>query len=206
MSERRFRRPAMLDPEEAEEIVGDADPAGDAEVAHTSAWALLGVPGEDFDEEHVAKLRETVRAQGVDVVAALWDKSPAFTLPGALWRLYLLWQWNQINPDIVAARFAEGIEVLQKQDRPVPEPLDQTMRAVGGVLAGYATEDELAPVLSSAATAMRVMATGITYGPEWILEDRHQLAHPVTRRPQALLETASELEQSASLAVAGTLD
>ena len=37
MAERRFRRPAMLDPAEAELIEGDEDPATRSEVAHTTA-------------------------------------------------------------------------------------------------------------------------------------------------------------------------
>lgn len=209
MESRKFRRPAMLSPEEAEEIVGDVDPADEAEVAHTSAWALMGVPNADFDADAVAHLRDTVREKGVDIVANLWDRSPDFTLPGALWRLYLLWQWHQMDAQVLQERYDEGVAVLRKEH---PEelkgvaPLAETIRAIEGVLAGYATEDELAPVLESAALTMRVMAAGITYGPAWITEDKHQLAHPVTRRPYALLDTAKELEESARQARAGTLD
>lgn len=195
----------MLTPEEAEEIVGDADPAADAEVAHTSAWALLGVPGADFDAEHVARLREVANKEGVGGFADLWDRSPAFTLPGALWRLYLLWQWDKMDPEVLENRFADGVKVLQAQGKPVSLSLPEALAAADAVLSGHATEDDLAEALALAAEAMRIMATGITYGPEWILEDNHQLAHPVTRRPEALLKTAAELEESSRLANYGNL-
>jgi hypothetical protein len=201
-----FRRPAALEPEEAEAIVGDADPAGDAEVAHTSAWALLGVPGEGLDESHVQRLRDRVAEAGVDIVADLWDRSPAFTLPGALWRLYLLWQWNEIDPGMLRKRFNEGKQVLTAQNLETPVELEDVLAETRRIMVGNGTEDDIADALNHAAQAMRIMATGITYGPEWILEDTHTLAHPVTRRPKALLETADELEAGATLASSGELN
>lgn len=208
MEGRKFRKPAMLEPKEAEQIVGEADPAQESEIAHTSAWALMGVANADFNQEAVDRLVKTVREQGVDVIACLWDRSPDFTLPGALWRIYLLWQWQQMNPVVLQERFAEGLAALDQQGRSIEQvvPLGETIRAVEGVLAGYANEEELAPVFEAAATAMRVMAAGITYGPQWITDDRHALAHPVTRRPRALLDTAAELDESAQQARRGTLE
>ena len=101
MSERAFRRPASLDQEEAEDIVGDEDPAAESEIAHTTAWALMGVPSGDFDEKATEKLRQSVRSEGVDIIAAAWARSPGFTLPGALWRIYLLCQCHQMNPEVL---------------------------------------------------------------------------------------------------------
>ena len=208
MSERSFRRPASLDQAEAEAIVGDEDPAAESEIAHTTAWALLGVPNADFDEAAVAKLRESVRTEGVDIIAAAWSKSPEFTLPGALWRIYLLWQWSQLNTEVLTDRYQEGLDALGGKGVDVHDqpPLEEVIRGVEGVLAGYANEDDLATVLESSAQAMRIMAMGVRFGPEWITEEDHVLAHTVTRRPQALLDTARELDESAQQAAAGTLD
>lgn len=207
--ERMFRRPAQLEPEQAEEIVGDEDPAENSEIAHTSAWALMGVPNADFDETAVEQLKKSVRAQGVDVIASAWSRSPDFTLPGALWRIYLVWQWHQMNPDVLVERYEEGRAAMEKQgvanDQTVPS-LDEVIRADEGVLAGYATEDDLPAVLGSNAALLRVLAAGVTNGPEWITDDEHVLAHRVTRRPQALLDTANELDESERQARAGTLD
>ncbi len=208
MSERAFHRPASLDQAEAEAIVGDEDPAAESEIAHTTAWALMGVPNADFDEKAVKELQQSVRKEGVDIIAAAWSRSPDFTLPGALWRIYLMWQWHQMNPVVLQDRYDEGIKALTDQGLDVSNepPLADVIRAVEGVLAGYASEDDLAAVLEGTAEAMRVMAAGVRFGPEWITEDGHVLAHTVTRRPQALLDTAKELDASAQQARAGTLE
>ncbi len=201
---RKFRRPAMLGPEQAEEIVGDTDPAEETEIAHTSAWALLGVPEGDFDSEHVERLKAAVRSDGVDTIAGFWDRSSAITLAGAFWRIYLLWQWNEISPEVVAQRFQEGVEGLGGDAAGKPT-LDEVLLAVGVVLSGSANEDQLAPVFEAAAQTMEVMAAGVEYGPRWIDTDEHELAHPVTRRADALLSTAQELRESARQARQGTL-
>ena len=75
------RRPAMLDAARADAIIGDEDPAATAAVAHTAAWALMGVGDETFTDADVARLRETVRTSGVDTIAHVWSRSPEFTLP-----------------------------------------------------------------------------------------------------------------------------
>lgn len=205
----KFRRPAQLEPEQAEEIVGDEDPAENSEIAHTSAWALMGVPNADFNKEAIEQLRQTVRTQGVDVIASAWSRLPDFTLPGALWRIYLVWQWYQMNPEVLRERYLEGKKAMEEEgvanEETVPD-FDEVIRADEGVLAGYANEDDLPAVLGSNAALLRVLAAGVTFGPEWITEDDHRLAHRVTRRPDALLATADELDESAEQAREGTLD
>ncbi len=206
--ERKFRRPAMLDLEQAEEIIGDEDPSVESDMAHATAWALLGVPAGGFSEEDVQKAVAAVREQGADIVAAFWTRSPAFTLPGALWRTYLLWQWYELNPEAVTLRYDEGVQAMESEGVATPESvpdLAEVLRAVEGVLAGYATEEDLSSVFEAVAQVMRVMAAGVRFGPEWVTEDDHELAHPVTRRPKALLDTANELDQGAASARTGTL-
>ncbi len=207
--DRKFRRPAMLDPEQAEEIIGDEDPSVESDMAHATAWALMGVPAGGFSQEDVDKAVAAVREQGADIVAAFWTRSPEFTLPGAFWRIYLLWQWHELNPEVVTQRYDEGVQAMEARgvanEESVPS-LQDTLKAVQGVLFGYATEEDLAPVFEAVAQVMRVMAAGVRFGPEWVTSDNHQLAHPVTRRPGALLETANELDQSALDARAGSLE
>ena len=58
------RRPAMLSASRAEAIIGDEDPAESAAVAHTAAWALMGVGDDEFDDEAVARLRAHLRGHG----------------------------------------------------------------------------------------------------------------------------------------------
>lgn len=205
MEQRNFRRPAILTPQAADEIIGADDPAERSEVAHESAWALLGVMSETIDLDAIERLRQTIAAEGPEAIASLWDRSPAFTLPGALWRIYLLWQWNETNPLVVEQRFSEGVQALGLEGQSVVR-LGDTLLAIEAVLTGHATDDQLAAVLGTTAQAMRIMAASVTHGPRWITDPTSELAHPVTRRPQALIETAAELEEGSRRAQVGRLD
>ncbi|HUX71349.1 MAG TPA: hypothetical protein VMV41_12605, partial [Cellulomonadaceae bacterium] len=83
----------MLDPKQADELPGDMDPALRSEIAHTTAAAIVHQGRASDDPDLVARLVTLVEAEGLDVVAAMWADSPAGTLPGALWRLYVLREW-----------------------------------------------------------------------------------------------------------------
>ena len=202
------RRPAMLDAARAETIVGDEDPASLAAVAHTAAWALMGISDDTFNDEDVARLRETVRARGIDTIAHVWSRSPEFTLPGALWRLYLLHEWYHRDPLLVAERYADGSRapIIQGLEAPVElRSLSLIMEEVDSLLRGDLTDDDLEYVLGEASRAMRVLAAGEA-GALWIEDPTDPLAHRVTMRHSALLATADELDVAAREAAVGTLD
>ena len=202
------RRPAMLDAARAETIIGDEDPASLAAVAHTAAWALMGISEDTFNDEDVARLRETVRARGIDTIAHVWSRSPEFTLPGALWRLYLLHEWYHRDPHLVEARYADGSRapIIQGLEAPVAlRPLHLIMDEIDALMRGDLTDDDLEDVLAQASRAMRVLAAGEA-GALWIEDPTDPLAHRVTMRHSALLATADELDTAAREASVGTLD
>lgn len=201
------RRPAMLDPQAADTIVGDTDPALASELAHTSAWALLGVGDEEFDAATVERLRSSIANEGVDAIAHMWSRSPEFTLPGAMWRIFLLSEWVRRDLALVQQRFTQGL-ALYNQGGAQPIPQDFTLDAVNGrclaLLNGQATDDDLESICLQAAALMRVLAAG--ENAQWIEDPSDPLAHPVTTRAQALVRTAEELEDAATRARAGALD
>lgn len=202
------RRPAMLDAARAETIIGDEDPASLAAVAHTAAWALMGIGDDNFTDEDVARLRDTVRARGIDTIAHVWSRSPEFTLPGALWRVYLLHEWYHRDPLLVAKRYADGSRapIIQGLEAPVElRSLSLIMEEVDSLLRGDLTDDDLEYVLGEASRAMRVLAAGEA-GALWIEDPTDPLAHRVTMRHSALLATADELDVAAREAAVGTLD
>lgn len=203
------RRPATLDDEEVQEIVGDGDPAEDSAAAHASAWALMGVADDELTQDMVEALRATVRTKGVAEIAPIWTRSPDFTLPGALWRLYLLSQWHGRDPKDVRARFDAGADLINRRDprdtRGVPD-FDRTIADVNALLRGDRTDDDLEQILGEAARAFGVIAAGSLDGEPWITNDDDPLAHPVTRRARALLLTGDELDQAARRARVGALD
>ena len=202
------RRPAMLDAARAETIIGDEDPASLAAVAHTAAWALMGIGDDTFTDEDVARLRDTVRTRGIDTIAHVWSRSPEFTLPGALWRVYLLHEWYHRDPLMVAERYADGSRapIIQGLEAPVElRSLSLIMEEIDSLLRGDLTDDDLEYVLREASRAMRVLAAGEA-GALWIEDPTDTLAHRVTMRHSALLVTADELDIATREAAAGTLD
>src|SRR5690625_2760462 len=114
MEQRKPRRPAMLDDQTAERIVGDVDPALRSQAAHTTAAVLVqrGRAGAE-DPELVARLVALVDTEGLDTVAELWSQSPPRTLPGALWRLYLMREWIRRDPSTI--RSEEHTSELQSR-------------------------------------------------------------------------------------------
>lgn len=222
---RQFHRPARLDPEAAESIEGAIDTAAASELAHQAAQALFGGsptddgPGAGDPGERITRpgVVAAVTAHGVDAVAELWADSPAVTLPGALWRLFLVREWIRRDPAPIARRYATVIDLSAADDgalsrfeaaraeaRPAPSPDD--LRAVlDRVLAGgLADTAALAPVLLVVAGFLRALAAGSN--PVWIADDADELADRVTRRDSALLATADELTEAARRAESGRLD
>lgn len=201
------RRPAMLDPQAADAIVGDTDPALASELAHTSAWALLGVGDEEFDADTVERLRASIANEGVDAIAHMWSRSPEFTLPGVMWRIFLLSEWVRRDRAHVEERFAQGLRVdAETMAHPAPEhfALDTVNDYCLALLNGQVTDDDLEGICLQAAMLMRVLAAG--ENAQWIDDPSDPLAHPVTTRAQALVRTADELEDAAGRARAGYLD
>ncbi len=206
--ERRPRRPAMLDPQTAERIVDDVDPAQRSQAAHTTAAVLVerGRAGAE-NPELLARLVALVDTEGLDTIAELWSQSPPTTLPGALWRLYLMREWVRANPRRIADRFALGRQraevsgVIAGVVEP-PGPSDVADLA-DAVLAGV-YEGDLDVALYRAGAFFRVIATGSALDADWIFDDA--VAHRLTRRASALQRTAEELESAAELWRAGRLD
>lgn len=197
----------MLDPRAADQLPGDLDPTARTEVAHTTAGALVRHGRATEDPEVVRRLVELVEAEGLDTVAALWADSPARTLPGALWRLYVLREWVRRDPRAVAERYRLGISRAPVHDvvagvasPPGPVEVSQVADAVlSGVYAG-----DLAVALERAAAFCRVLATGSAVDADLI--DDTELAGRVTRGASGLVRTAEELEHAAGMWRGGTLE
>lgn len=204
------RRPAILDYAQTEAIVGARDVADSSVLAHSTAWALLGVGDEDFDAHALARLKELVSTGGIPLVAELWASSPDFTLPGALWRVYLFREWYHRDPLIVAELYLLGLgaERVPGLERPLNDaPLDDVIAQADALLRGERTDDDLEEIFTAIARAMRIIAAGDPrVGQQWIDDPHDALAYGVTMRARALVMTAQELERASSRARIGDLD
>ncbi|HLS14846.1 MAG TPA: hypothetical protein VK095_10065 [Beutenbergiaceae bacterium] len=210
MAQQRFRRPAMLAPDQADAIASDADPTARSEVAHTIAQALVrgGREGSQ-DQELLERLIALVDHEGLDAIAELWAQSPAETLPGALWRLYLLREWVQRDPSTIAERYRLGIHRAEVAGvvAGVADPAgpQEIRRIVDAVLSGVYGGD-LSVALDRAAAFVRVLATGSAMDADWLELSDSERATALTRRAGALLDTAADLEEAAGLWRTGRLE
>ncbi|MDE1565775.1 hypothetical protein ACXITP_00195 [Actinotignum sanguinis] len=203
-----FRRPAQMKPDQLESIEGEADVAYHSELAHTAAQALLPGAGYHTEEPEVrARVLDLIATEGIDVIAEAWARSPEGTLPGMLWRGYLLREWLRRFPNDAAARLTAAREKLGSQGADGVEKLEKTP-TLGDVKSSWdevfagSFSGDFAEVLASSA---RLCDTLAEVDPLWIPTDEHPLATPVTRRDAALLETAREFRAAGARAVRGTL-
>lgn len=220
---RQFHRPARLDPEVAEAIEGSADTAVSSELAHRAAQALVGgfpgAEGRPEDPEPITRagVVRAVTFHGVDDVAEMWADSPATTLPGTLWRLFLVREWIRRDLALIERRYATTVDLTDAGDaelarfeaalaeaRSVPSP-EELRGALDAVMAGRAPGvTQLAPLVAATSRFLAALAAGS--GSTWIEEDADELADRVTRRESALVATARELADSARRAAADQLD
>ena len=125
--------------------------------------------------------------EGIETIAEVWAGSPADSLAGCLWRLFVLRSWVYADPVAVAREYEAGRRTAQVAqvvagvaDPPGPDEL-RTM--VDEVLRGIAGSD-FADVLFRAAAFARVVATG---------PGRRWTTRPRTRWPRMLV-LAEQLE------------
>ncbi|MFC5369637.1 hypothetical protein [Arcanobacterium bovis] len=210
MSTYKPRRPAQLKPEQVELIAGNADTAANSELAHTSAQAVVPMGNHPMvDSDVIVRVKTLIVAEGIDVIAQAWAESPAESLPGVLWRGYLLHEWIRRFPDVVRERLAAASLFAQESGTPelannaelVPD-YEELLALWEEVFRGDFRGD-FAQVLRSSARFTDFIAH---VEPAWIDDDAHPLATYVTRRDTAMKQTAHEFFNAGELLLKGSLD
>ncbi len=199
----------MLDWHDADQIPGAGDPALRAEIAHRTAAALVHGARESEDPDVVDRLIHLVEVEGLDVVAALWADCGADTLPGALWRLYVLREWVRRDAETITHRYRLGIAAAPVAEAiagaattPGPQDLRRLTDAVlTGVYAG-----DLAVALERAAAFCRILATGAAFDADALENVAPRHAGHVTFAASSLSRTADEFEDAARLWRSNRLD
>src|SRR3954468_7478546 len=171
-----------------EALVGGTDPALVSEAADRAAHLLVRGSRDAADAEVAERLLHLADTEGIEAIAEVWSGSPADSLAGCLWRLYLLRSWVYADPVGVSRQFEAGQRSAQVArvvaggaDPPGPEQL-QTM--VDQVLRGIAGSD-FADVLLRAAAFARVVAAG-----------RASLGSSSTAEVQRVLVLSEQLESA----------
>lgn len=160
----RPARPGQLAPGIVEGIAGGADPGDISDMCHASAAALLNRVHQCEDPAIVARVLTLVEHEGVDMIAELWSQAEPDSLPGVLWRLYLLRSWMRTHRESIARLWRAGEPVATSASAIVGVDTapteDDIARIADSILAGAFTGD-FAVALERAAAFTDVVALGI---------------------------------------------
>ncbi|MFL4475999.1 hypothetical protein ACIPVK_18545 [Paeniglutamicibacter sp. MACA_103] len=205
----RHHKPKPFAPMDFDPFEGGADPARVSEAAHLSAHALVQAGKLNEDPEVRERLVRLAEDEGLEVIAELWSKAPARSLPGALWRLYAIRAATVNNPEAMASFFAAGARQAQVErlvaGAAEPPGAEELCTMTSSILTG-AFDGEFDVALERTAAYCRVIALG-----QAEQADAAELSHPdratlMTSRAHALLRTAEDLESAAVSWRRGELD
>jgi hypothetical protein len=189
-------------------VSGGYDPAQEAEAAHLTAAAIVDAGRGAADPDLVSRLVSLVDDHGLSTLAELWADRPARSLPGALWRLYVLREGVRRDPVGSARDYAEGQTAAPVSHvvAGVADPIgpEQVSALADAVLTGV-FDGDLAVALERAAAFCRVTSTGRAHRATDLEATDELAAAALTRTAAALLTTADDLEATARLWRAGEL-
>jgi hypothetical protein len=206
----RFHKPKVFTGGMFEAFLGGDDPAQISKVAHETAQALLSRVREDPDPEIVDRLVAYTDEHGIDAIAELWARSNPKSLPGALWRIYLLRLLIRQDAEGTAVLYQRGTEVIVSIDpvvagAPTPAGPGEVTELADRILRGV-FEGDFAVALDRAAAFCRVTAAGCLS----VADDRDPLdperASELTTRALRFTSTAEELTACARLWRSDSLD
>jgi hypothetical protein len=206
----RFHKPTLFPGGMFEAFLGGDDPAQISRVAHETAQALLARVREDPDPAIVDRLVAYTDEHGIDAIAELWSRSTAKSLPGALWRIYLLRLLIRQDSAGTALFYQRGTEVIVSIDpvvagAPTPAGPGEVTELADRILRGV-FEGDFAVALDRAAAFCRVTAAGCLS----VADDRDPLdperASELTTRALRFTRTAEELTACARLWRSDSLD
>lgn len=192
------RRPSYQEPAALEALGERSDPIAEVLAAHETAAVLLHTGHASDDPMVTARLVGLVDEMGLPFLADLWAPRPAHSLPGALYRLYVLREWMTRNDDAVAREYAAGVPA-KEPDHAVagvePPGPDEVRQVADAILRGAFTGD-FALALERAAAFCQVVVSG-----------RAELArhHGGLERAHRLQQVARDLAICARMWRAGTL-
>lgn len=186
------------------------DPVQESRIAHETAAALLERVRSYPDPDVVSRLVAYTDEHGIETIAELWAGAGARSLPGALWRVYLLRLSIRDDPYSASLMFGRGTEVLHSIDPVVAgaeTPVGPTeIRELADRILRGVFEGDFAVALERAAAYCRVSAAGCTSLAEDATTTAPERAAELTDRAVAFTRIANELHAAAGLWRSDSLD
>lgn len=227
MSERP-KKPALFAGHEFMAFEGGDDPAKVSEVAHDVARALLSRVRADEQGLALERAMAYVDENGLDDLAELWSATSAHSLPGALWRLYVVRDLIHRRASEISVLYARGADSLHTVDpviagAPTPAGPEEMTSLADDILRGVFVGD-FADALERAAAFCAVVAAGcvsfaddadavhpaLNRGSSPVsssaLDAHAEQARALTQQALRLSHTAAEFRTCASLWRRGSLD
>jgi hypothetical protein len=205
-----FHKPTQYSGDKFDTFVGGEDPAQISRIAHETAQALLNRVRENPEADIVERLVAFTDQNGIDAVAELWARANPRSLPGALWRIYLVRALVRQDAEGSSFIFQRGSEIAISIDpvvagAPSPTGPEEIMALADQILRGLFAGD-FAVALDRGAAFCQIMSLGCTS-----LADDSDVAFPerateLTTRALRFSQTAAEFTSCARLWRAGTLD
>ncbi len=200
---RSFHKPIRRPVELFDRLFSAEDPAEVSRVAHSTAAALLSRVRADPDAEVVNRLVSFTDQHGIDDIAELWSRAPARSLPGALWRLYLLQVMIHDDPRSAALLYERGRSAHDTADAvvagaPIPAGPDELVTLIDTIMRG-AFEGDFAVALERTAAFCRLQSAGATHVADDYEATEPERASTLTTRALRLSHYAEDLAAAASL-------
>jgi hypothetical protein len=205
-----FHKPTQYSGDKFDTFVGGEDPAQISRVAHETAQALLSRVRDNPESEIVDRLVAFTDEHGIDAVAELWSRANPRSLPGALWRIYLMRALVRQDATGTSYLYQRGTEVATSIDPVVagatsPTGPDEITTLADQILRGL-FEGDFAVALDRAAAFCRIMALGCTSVADDSDLTSPERASELTTRALRFSQTGTEFTACARLWRSGSLD
>jgi hypothetical protein len=206
----QFHKPTQYSNEKFDEFVGGDDPAQIMRLAHDTAIALVNRARDTDDEAVIDRLVAYTDEHGLDALAELWARSSPRSLPGALWRIYLVRLLIRQDPAGVSYIFQRGAEVLPTIDTvvagaPMPTGPEEITALADEILRGLFRGD-FAVALDRAAAFSRIAAAGCSSIADDADVTNSERGSELTTRALRFTQLAEEFTSCARLHRAGSLE
>ncbi len=205
-----FHKPTQFSGDKFDTYEGGMDPAQIMRLAHDTAHTLVNRARASDDPEVLERLVAYTDEHGLDALAELWARSAARSLPGALWRMYLIRTLIRQDPSGTSLLFQRGADELGTIDPVIagaemPTGPEEITALADQILRGLFRGD-LATALDRAAAFCRIMAAGSTS----IADDQEvpapERASELTTRALRFSQTGEDLAACARLQRSGSLE
>lgn len=186
-------------------MAGGMDPEEINEMSHASAQAMLDRVHHTQDPQIVERVLTLVDREGVDIIAELWSRSEPDSLPGILWRLYLLRTWMRKNQRSLASlyRIAEPEDTAASAIAGVDTPptAEDIVHTADSILSGAFTGD-FAVALERASAFIDVIARGLAIRAKMLTRQARKVEAAETARREAHMRDLQHEVEAAEAAQA----